>query len=75
MRGVKLSVSLPDEDVDFLDAYAQSQGLQSRSAALQRAVAVLRTSGLGLAYEAAWSEWAGDEDAALWDSVAADGLG
>ena len=33
---MKLSVSLPDKDVAFLDEYAQQQGIESRSAALQR---------------------------------------
>ena len=37
---MKVSVSLRDEDVRYLDAYAQVQGLDSRSAALRRAVAV-----------------------------------
>ncbi len=31
---MKVSVSLPDSDVDFLDTYASTQGLASRSAAL-----------------------------------------
>lgn len=48
---MKVSVSLPDADVEFLDAYAQSQGLDSRSAALQKAVRLLRASELGAAYE------------------------
>ena len=34
---MKLSVSLPGEDVDFLDAYARERGLESRSAAVQQA--------------------------------------
>ena len=29
---MKLSVSLPEEDVEFLDQYARTQGYQSRSA-------------------------------------------
>ena len=33
---MKLSVSLPDKDVAFPDEYAQQQGIESRSAALQR---------------------------------------
>jgi Arc/MetJ-type ribon-helix-helix transcriptional regulator len=72
---VKLSVSLPDDDVEFLDAYAQSKGLESRSAALQKAVRLLRASELGAAYEHAWTEWAGSEDGELWTAVTADGLG
>lgn len=71
---MKLSVSLPDEDVAYLDAYAETQGLDSRSAALQKAVRLLRASELGAAYEDAWTEWAGSEDAELWDAATADGL-
>jgi Arc/MetJ-type ribon-helix-helix transcriptional regulator len=72
---MKLSVSLPDEDVEYLDRYAHAQGLDSRSAALQKAVRLLRASELGAAYEDAWREWAGSEDGELWDAVTADGLG
>jgi hypothetical protein len=71
---MKLSVSLPDDDVDYLDAYAKAQGLDSRSAAVQKAVRVLRASELGAAYEDAWADWAHSEDADLWDAATADGL-
>jgi Arc/MetJ-type ribon-helix-helix transcriptional regulator len=71
---VKLSVSLPDEDVEYLDTYADRQGLESRSAALRKAVRLLRTSELGAAYEAAWDEWAAGDDAEAWSAVAGDGL-
>jgi Arc/MetJ-type ribon-helix-helix transcriptional regulator len=71
---MKLSVSLPDDDVAYLDAYADAQGLGSRSAALQRAVRLLRASELGAAYEDAWHEWDGSDDADLWDAVTSDGL-
>lgn len=71
---MKLSVSLPDDDVAYLDAYAEAQGLGSRSAALQRAVRLLRASELGAAYEDAWSEWRDTDDADLWDAVSSDGL-
>lgn len=69
---MKLSVSIPDDDVRFLDDYAREQGLDSRSAALHRAVRLLRTAELGAAYESAWNEWAAD--AANWDATAGDGL-
>ncbi|MBX7159408.1 MAG: ribbon-helix-helix domain-containing protein [Acidimicrobiia bacterium] len=71
---MKLSVSLPDEDVEYLDTYAQVQGLDSRSAALRKAVRLLRASELGAAYEDAWAEWAESEDADLWDEAVADGV-
>jgi Arc/MetJ-type ribon-helix-helix transcriptional regulator len=71
---MKVSVSLPGEDVQFLDSYAKEQGLESRSAALHRAVRLLRTAELGGIYEAAWDEWAAEGEADLWDSTAGDGL-
>ena len=71
---MKLSVSLADEDVEFLDQYAQAQGLPSRSSVVQRAVRLLRASELGPAYAEAWDEWAGLPDSDLWDATGADGL-
>lgn len=71
---MKVSVSLPGEDVAFLDAYAHEQGLKSRSAALHKAVRLLRAAELGVAYERAWDEWSATDDAASWDRTAGDGL-
>ena len=71
---MKVSVSLPGEDVLFLDEYAKEQGLESRSAALHRAVRLLRTAELGGTYEAAWDEWAAEGDGTLWESTTGDGL-
>jgi Arc/MetJ-type ribon-helix-helix transcriptional regulator len=71
---VKVSVSLPDADVEYLDSYARTQGLDSRSAALQKAVRLLRASELGAAYEDAWADWGESEDSELWDAAAADGV-
>lgn len=71
---MKLSVSLPDDDVEYLDSYARSQGLDSRSAAVQKAVRLLRASELGAAYEDAWTDWADSDDGELWDTVTDDGL-
>ncbi len=71
---MKVSVSLPDDDVAFLDAYAEKQRIASRSAAVQRAVELLRASELGPAYEEAWSEWADGDDGELWESATGDGL-
>lgn len=39
-------LSLPAEDVEFLDAYAESQGIKSRSAVVHKAVRLLRASEL-----------------------------
>ena len=71
---MKVSVSLPEEDVEFLDEYATSQGIGSRSAAVHKAVRLLRASELGPAYEGAWEEWARGADGDLWDAATGDGL-
>lgn len=72
---MKVSVSLPDEDVEFLDAYAAEQGFESRSAVLHKAVRLLKAVELGDAYEHAWREWEATSEADVWESVAADGVG
>ena len=72
---MKLSVSLPDEDVAFLDHYARSRGYRSRSAVVHRAVHLLQSTELGDDYAAAWAEWFDAGEAEAWDVVAGDGLG
>lgn len=71
---MKLSVSLPNEDVEFLDQYARTQGYGSRSAVVHRAVRLLRSTELGDAYAEAWSEWSQSGEADLWDPAVGDGL-
>jgi Arc/MetJ-type ribon-helix-helix transcriptional regulator len=75
---MNISISLPEEDVAFVDAYAQSHradGVTSRSAALQRAVELLREAESESAYAEAFTEWDQSPDKPLWDSAAGDGLG
>ena len=71
---MKLSVSLPDEDVEFLDAYAHNQGISSRSAVVHKAVRLLKANELGAAYQDAWETWSRDGDADLWDTTVSDGM-
>ena len=71
---MKLSISLPPADVEFLDSYAHHHGFDSRSAAVQRAIRLLRAAELGDEYEAAWDEWEESGDADLWEVTAGDGL-
>jgi Arc/MetJ-type ribon-helix-helix transcriptional regulator len=71
---MKLSVSLPDEDVAALDNYAREHGLKSRSAALQRAIRMLRHPDLEQDYATAWEEWEASGEEAAWVATAADGL-
>jgi Arc/MetJ-type ribon-helix-helix transcriptional regulator len=71
---MKLSVSLPDEDVAVLDEYARACGLRSRSAALRQAVRMLRLPQLEQDYESAWQEWEASGEDAAWSVTAADGV-
>jgi len=73
MMAMKLSVSVPDTDVEFIDRYAKEHAVESRSRVVQRALSLLRTTELGGDYAAAWEEW-GSSDEALWDATVADGL-
>jgi Arc/MetJ-type ribon-helix-helix transcriptional regulator len=71
---MKLSVSLRDEDLEFLDAYASTHEFPSRSAVVQQALRVLRLSELDEAYGAAWDEWSQTGAAAGWEPTVDDGL-
>lgn len=71
---MKLSVSLPDGDVEYLDDYARKTGDTSRSAVLHKAVRALRATELGGAYEDAWDTWKSTGEAAVWESTTNDGL-
>ena len=69
-----MSLSLPAEDVEYLDAYAEAQGFPSRSAVVHKAVRLLKASELGGAYKAAWDEWSDSGAGRAWEATAADGL-
>ncbi len=71
---MKVSVSIPESDVEFLDDYARSHGIASRSAALHRAVKLLRASELSQHYADAFTEWVQDGEEQVWDTVVGDGL-
>ncbi len=71
---MKISVSLPEEDVALLDEYAHTSGLSSRSAALQHAIHLLRHPDLEQDYASAWDEWESSGDQGWWEATAADGL-
>ena len=70
---MKLSISLPEEEVGFLDAYARSQGIKSRSDVVRAALRLLRTMELTDDYAAAWTE-RHDDERLVWDRSSSDGL-
>jgi hypothetical protein len=67
---VKLSISLPDDDLVFLDEL----NAESRSAAIHAAIELARSLSLVDDYTAAYDEWVSSGDAELWESVVGDGL-
>lgn len=67
-------MSLPDEDIEFLDAYALEQGIGSRSAVVHRAVRLLRAVELSDDYGQAWSDWRESGDDTVWDVAVTDGV-
>ncbi|MFD4433935.1 ribbon-helix-helix protein, CopG family [Nocardia sp. NPDC058497] len=71
---MKLSVSLSEDDLAVLDQEVCRAGLPGRSAAIHRAIALLRARALEDAYEAAWDEWESADDDAVWSETLADGI-
>ena len=71
---MKLSISLPAEDLSRLDEYARTAGIQTRSAAVREAIRLLRHLDLEQEYATAWDEWESSGDAEAWASTAADGV-
>jgi Arc/MetJ-type ribon-helix-helix transcriptional regulator len=71
---VKISVSLPDEDVEFVDRYLRQHRSASRSSVIHQAITMLREAGLENAYADAWGEWEADGEAEMWDLTAPDGV-
>ena len=71
---MKLSISLPERDVELLDDYVRTRRVKSRSAAVQRAIDLLRAADLSDDYAAAWAEWEAGGDESAWNRTTHDGL-
>lgn len=70
---MKVSVSLPDDDVEFIDSAARESGT-SRSAVLHQAISAFRERGLVDEYAAAYAEWIDEGHAEAWDAATGDGI-
>jgi Arc/MetJ-type ribon-helix-helix transcriptional regulator len=70
MSMTKVSISLSDADIAYLDTQTLAGRYASRSAALQDAVRKLRESELADAYAEAFAEWQDD----VWDDALGEGL-
>ena len=66
---MKLSVSLPDEEFEYLDRCVDDGLYPSRSAVVLRALRLLRSADLGAMYADAFTEWESSEEGADWESV------
>ncbi len=71
---MKISVSLHEEDIGFLDDYAQVHGMPSRSATVRKAIRLLKAAQLADEYAEAFREWTDNGEAEVWETVVSDGL-
>ena len=71
---MKVSISLPEKEVDLLDEYARTRRMKSRSAVVRKAVKLLQTEQLGDDYAAAWAEWTAADDSAGWERTTDHGI-
>lgn len=70
--GMKLSVSLSDDDLATIDEEVRRSDLPSRSAAVHKAIELLRARALEDAYEQAWEEWEEAGEEAAWSVATGD---
>ncbi len=70
---MKLSVSLPEDDVRFIDEYSARVDVASRSQVIQVAIGLLRESSLRDEYAQAFAEWDDSGEAVIWETTVGDG--
>lgn len=70
---MKLSISLPEKDVAYIDRHLADHDEPSRSAVIRKAIERLRFEELSEAYGELWKEW-GTEDDLLWETTVGDGI-
>jgi len=71
---MKVSISLSDEDLEFVDSQTRAGRYPTRSAAVQAAIRIMRDREHVDSYAAAWDEWDSSGDSAIWDAAADDGI-
>ena len=69
MRAEKLSISIPESSLEFVEKYRRKHALKSRSHVIETAIALLRERELEAAYRSA-----ANEPEALYDATTSDGL-
>ena len=71
---MKLSISLREEDLEFVDAQTKAGVFPSRSAVFHAAIGLLRDRQYVDSYAAAWDEWDAADDEHVWDAATGDGI-
>lgn len=71
---MKISISLRDEDVEFVNAQTQAGVFPTRSAVVHAAIRLLRDRQYIDSYAAAWDEWDAADEQHVWESATGDGL-
>lgn len=71
---MKVSVSIPDNDLAYIESQVSSGRYPTRSAALHAAIKTLRTRDLEAQYAEAAREWHESGEQAAWEVTVADGL-
>lgn len=66
---MKLSVSLPADDCEFLDKCVEDGTYASRSAVIARALRLLRAADLGKMYDETFTEWQASDESVDWESL------
>ncbi len=72
MTIAKLSVSIDQQLLTFLEGYQHEHKIKSKSEVISEALRLLRERELETQYAAAMQEWQGEAEA--WEAVTGDGL-
>ncbi len=71
---MKISVSLAEDELEFIDEQTRVGRYPTRSAALRAAIGLLRDREYTDSYAAAWDEWDESGDGAAWSVASPDGI-
>jgi hypothetical protein len=74
MPNVKLSVSVDQGFVPFIERYQHNHTVRTKSEVVERALELLRKAELEQAYKEAAQDWLENPDAALWENTVGDGI-
>lgn len=74
MANIKLSVSVDQTFVPFIERYQHDHTIRTKSEVVERALELLRKAELEQAYKEAAQDWLENPDAALWENTVGDGI-